>query len=133
MIVRNIQPADVPVLQAMHEVAGYEFEFPDPAQMEEYLVVEHAGIPIMAAAAKLVPEILLVCAPDKATHALVKFKGLQLLHEELRARLMNKGHAEAIASVPPELERNYGRHLQRHFHWLLSWTTYRIRDWKRGQ
>jgi hypothetical protein len=130
MNVRPYQPEDEPILREIWERAAYGDEFPD--NLSDYFVVtDDGGCPIMAAGAKLIPEMTLICAPGGSTHALVKVRGLCLLHDQLRDTLAAKGYTEAIASVPPQLERSYGRHLQRHFRWLLSWTTYRIRDWKK--
>ena len=130
MNVRPFHPDDLSILREIYDRAEYGYPFPDDLS-EYWVVADDTGCPIMAAGAKMVPELTLICAPGGSTHALVKFKGISLLHEKLRDILVSKGYTEAIASVPPQLERSYGRHLQRHFHWLLSWTTYRIRDWKK--
>lgn len=130
MIVRPFKMEDWPVLKDIYDHSGYDFPFPD--NLEDYfVVVDDTDTPIMGAGAKLVPEVTLLCAPFGATHPLVKVKGIALLHDVLRDTLMAKGHKEAICSVPPKLEANYGRHLQRHFHWKESWKTFRIRDWRR--
>jgi hypothetical protein len=129
MNVRPYQPEDEPILREIWQRASYGFPFPE--NIADYFVVtDDGGCPIMAAGAKLIPEVTLLCAPHGSTHPLVKLKGISLLHDAVRDRLVANGHSEALASVPPELERNYGRHLQRHFGWKESWKTYRIRDWK---
>lgn len=128
MNVRPFKIEDFAVLKEIYDRADYGFPFPD--NLEDYWVVtDDAGCPIMAAGARLIPEVTLLCAPHGSTHALVKLKGISLLHEQLRDTLMAKGHKEAIASVPPHLVA-YQRHLQRHFAWKESWPTFRIGDWK---
>jgi hypothetical protein len=129
--VRDYKFGDLAILREIYDHAGYDFKFPE--NLADFLVVvDDDDVPMMAAGHRLVPEITLLCAPGGATHPLVKLKGIALLHESLRDKLVRKGYSEAIASVPPELERSYGRHLQRHFQWQESWKTYRIRDWKEG-
>jgi hypothetical protein len=126
MNVRPYQPEDEAILREIHRRSGYEFEFPE---LDSFLVVlDDAGCPIMAAGEKLVPEITLICAPGGSTHPLVKLKGIALLHEALRVKLTNKGFQEAFAFLPPELERNYARHLARHFGWRKAYTAYAIKD-----
>lgn len=130
MRVRAFRMEDEPILREIHERAGYGDEFPD---VSDFLVVtDDLDCPIMAAGEKLIPELTLICAPGGSTHALVKLQGIHLLHEALRDRLVAKGYTEAIASVPPKLEGSYARHLQRHFGWVKSWETFRIRDWRRS-
>jgi hypothetical protein len=128
--VRPYRPEDEPILREIYERAGYGQAFPENLA-EYFIVTDDAGCPIMAAGYTLVPEITLICAPGGSTHPLVKLKGITLLHESVRDTLAAKGFKEAFASIPPQLERSYGRHLQRHFKWLESWKTFRIRDWRR--
>lgn len=130
MNVRPYEESDLAVLKELFETAAYGFPFPD--NISDYLVVtDDAGCPIMAAGEKLIPEITLICAPGGSTHPLVKLKGVALIHDALRDRLVSKGFTQAIASVPPSLGA-YQRHLQRHFKWRESWPTFRIEDWKGG-
>jgi hypothetical protein len=131
MIVRPYKPEDDAVLREIHTRAAYGDSF--PSNIEDFLVVtDDLGCPIMAAGEKMIPEITLVCAPHGTTHPLVKLKGIALLHQGLRERLSARGFTEAIASVPPQLERNYARHLQRHFRWMESWKAFRIQIQKEG-
>ena len=128
MNVRPYRAGDREILREIHDRAGHGDKF--PKNLRGFLVVtDDAGCPIMAAGAKLIPEMTLICAPGGSTHALVKLKSLALLHNALRDILIAKGHHEALASVPPHLVA-YQRHLQRKFGWKESWTTFRIKDWE---
>lgn len=128
MNVRPFRIEDWPVLKEIHERGNHGDAFPD--DLADYWVVEDAaGFPLMAAGARMVPEIGLICAPGGSTHALVKLKGLSLLHEKLRDTLREKGFHEAIIDIAPHLAA-YGRHLQRHFGWKSFGTTYRLLDTK---
>lgn len=115
MIVRPYQPDDLPLLREMH--SGHKFSF--PLNIEDYLiVVDDLGRPILAAGAKLVPEITLLCAA--APHPLVKLRGISLLHQALRDKLGGK-FTEAHAFLEPDSEKAFSRHLQRIFHWRETW------------
>jgi hypothetical protein len=130
----NVRPfleSDRAILAEIHAQAAYGFPFPE--NIEEYVVAaDGAGFPVMAAGAKLIPEVTLICAPGGSTHPLIKLKAIALLHESIRDKLIAKGYSEAIATVPPNLVA-YQRHLQRHFRWQHeSWPVFRVRDWKGG-
>ena len=131
---RELKMADIPELQRMYKATGFhQRPFPDLFVQEEVRVVSGPGdAPLMAAYAKLVPEVTLICEPGGNTHPLVKLSALTMLHNEFRVRLAEKGYMEAIASTPPQLERTFGRHLQRYFLWEQSWPTYRIQYQKDG-
>jgi hypothetical protein len=133
VIVRDLKDADLPVLREIYDRAKYEFPWPELMKQDEVsVVVDDYDVPIMAACSRVIPEMTLICAPGGRTHALVKLEAIAMLHESLREKLVQKGYNEAIASVPPELEKNYARHLEKHFGWRESWKTYRIRDWKKA-
>lgn len=129
MNIRGFKPEDEVVLRDIHERRQDGSVF--PKNIADYLVVtERDDAPLAAAGYKLIPEMTLICEPGNSVHALVKFKGIALLHQALRDKLLSCGHTEAIASVPPGLEA-YRRHLQRHFGWRESWPTFRISaDWE---
>ena len=129
--IRPYKETDLPILKEIYTKAGYNFDFPnlasDPFVGHVLIVVDEEDVPMMAAAVKSVPEIILLCAPGGTTHPLVKnARGISLIHETLRKVLTAEGHDEAFAFLPPEIERNYGRHLMRKFGWLKTWAGYRI-------
>lgn len=119
MTVRPYQPSDEAILRELHR--GHEFQFPE--NLTDYLVVvDDFNCPIMAAGAKLVPEITLLCSRNGSTHPLVKLRGIALLHEGLRNKL-GANHTEAFAFAETKA---FGRHLQRLFHWRETWKCFRV-------
>lgn len=128
MRVREYKSSDLPHLKKIHSQAGYDFPFPDfssPYSGHHFVVVNEEDVPIMAAAAKLVPEIFLFCAPGGSMHPQVKMQGIAMIHEALRDSLIVVGHDEAFCFVPPQLKA-YMRHLQRKFQWQKTWAAFRI-------
>jgi hypothetical protein len=130
MLVRPFEERDRECLTEIRSAAGYET---DKIQgLENYLVVEMDGEIFMAGGYRLIPEVGLICPRGGPIHPLVKLEGIKLLHEELRATLVSKGFTEAIATIPPEIERSYGRHLRR-LGWSEAWKAFKIKDWKGGR
>lgn len=128
MRTRPMELKDIPTIKAMHEASGYDFELPDLTTVEDATVVldENGEIGAFGYAVKIV-EVSLVM--QKKSHPLLKMMWLKLLHQQMCNNLVRKGYREALAHVPPEIERNYGRHLMRRFGWLASWPGFRIKDW----
>jgi hypothetical protein len=129
MTIRPYKESDLPHLKQIHSDAGYDFPFPDfssPFLGHVQVLVDTEDIPLMAVCSKLVPEITLLCAPHGTMHPLTKLKGIGLIHESMREVLTADGHDEAFAFVPPEIEKNYGRHLVRKFNWEQTWAAFRI-------
>lgn len=124
MTIRPYQPGDEPILRDIYARFGYKWDFPDDLSSYQVLC-DDTGKILMAAGWRLVPEIGLLCDPDKAVHPLVKLKGIAMLHEKLRGIIRASGHKDAIAFVAPELKR-FSRHLQRQFGWLAEWPALRI-------
>jgi hypothetical protein len=133
VIVRDLKDTDIAVLREIYERAKYDFSWPELKKQDEVsVIVDDYDVPLMAACSKVIPEVTLICAPGGRTHPLVKLEAIAMLHESLREKLTAKGFTEALASVPMDLEKNYGRHLQRHFGWEPISPTYRIGDWKKA-
>lgn len=80
----------------------------------------------MAACVKMVPEIILLSAPHGTLHPLLKWKGILMLHDALCAFMAKFEHDEAFSFLPPEIEKNYGRHLSRKCGWQRTWAAFRI-------
>jgi hypothetical protein len=124
MKIRPYQPKDEAALRSIH--AGRAFGDAFPSNIADFLVaVDDEDRPLMAAGAKLVPEITMICACQQ--HPLVKLKGIALLHEALRDKVAEGNHTEAFAFVSPSVARTFGRHLVRHFGWRESWKAFAIR------
>jgi hypothetical protein len=108
----------------MHARFGYQWPLPDDIH-HHHVIEDDAGAVIMAGGYRLVPEVTMLCDPDKALHPLVKLKGMAMLHDKLRVIMASSGHSEAISFVAPELKR-FSRHLQREFDWQEQWPAFRL-------
>jgi hypothetical protein len=127
MILRSFQPEDEKTLREIHARFGYRWPFPDDLGGYQVLT-DDSGRILMAAGWKLIPEVTMLCDPDKSLHPLVKVKGISMLHDSLHGIITASGHREAICEVAPELERTFGRHLQRHWNWNKGWKLFRLFD-----
>lgn len=124
MNIRAFSPKDEPALREIHSRRGFGDAF--PANIADFLVaVDDQDQPLMAAGAKLIPEITLICTCQP--HPLVKLRGIALLHEALRDKLSAGNHTEAHAFLAPQIERAFGRHLVKHFGWRATWKSFAIR------
>lgn len=136
MRVRALEERDMPEIQAIHDAAGYQFPLPDfasPLIEASDVIVDDSDTPIIGAMAKRGVELYLFCAPGGNLHPAVKIEGVRMLHESLRDRIVAKGYIEGYACLPPEIDRSWGRHLQRLFGWQRAWPSYRVEDWKQRQ
>lgn len=129
MRVRGYKESDLSHLKRIYLDAGYTFDFPDfadPFVGHVQVVVSEEDVPIMAAFSKLVPEIILLCAPGGSTHPVVKMQAIGMIHQSMNDALTAEGHKEAFSFIPPEIVKSYGRHLQRKFGWMKTWAAFRI-------
>jgi hypothetical protein len=122
--VRPYRESDRQILIEIYQRANHGQKLPKSLRGFQ-VVTDDKDVPLMAAGARLVPEMTLICPKGGETHPLVKLKGIAMLHNCLKDILVARGHNEAIASVPPHLVA-YQRHLKRHFGWRESWKTFRI-------
>jgi hypothetical protein len=126
----KIRPAtkeDQGILDEIHAQSGMDFKFAQiamPLAECAFVVEDDSGQPLGVSVARRTPEIFL--ALRKEPHALVKVRALQLIHEQMSARLTELGYEEAFCFLPPHLERSYGRHLMQIFGWRKTWAAYVI-------
>jgi hypothetical protein len=131
MKVRAIEERDISALKSIHEARGWNFPFPDVNSSEAaQVVVDDEDRPIMAATAKRIAEVVLICPENGNIHPLVKMEAIKMLHESIRDILVPKGITEVNAFLPPEIEKSHGRHLVKWFGWAKNWPSFTIRDWK---
>lgn len=118
-----------PLAEQIHAASGYDFRFPDsgsPLIEAACLIVDAQGFPIVASVAKRTPEVML--AMRNEGHPALKLQALANVHSYMREALTARGYSEANCFLPPEINRNYGRHLQRIFGWQKSWPGYTMRS-----
>lgn len=131
MRVRELRASDLPALRAMHERAGFAYEFPELAMLEAAaVVVDENDQPLMAAAAERIVQLYLFVEPRTTTscalHPAARLHAIRLLHRALAEALRARGYREANAFLPPGIERSFGRRLMRTFGWIRNWTSYAI-------
>ncbi len=124
MIVRNLRNSDWDIARTLHEDTHFDFKWPENmAHVAAGCVIEDdAGDPMAVCAAKLQPEIFI--AMNQKLHPMVRIQALAMAH--LFAQEAMAGYDEMFCFLPPELERGYGRHLQRHFGWVPTWKGYKL-------
>lgn len=125
MIVRDLEAGDELRLREIHGASGLDYEFP---KLESPLfivkkVVEDEGRVAIAAVGRLVAEVQILCDPDWLTPAF-RLKAFEVLHEEMRRALKDKGLDEVIAFIPPQ-KKSFARRLCRFFGWgKTNWDCY---------
>ena len=111
----------------MHEESGFDYPFPDLKAKdfeEARVLVDEDGAIVDVVAARKTAEIYLWANP-RWRNPRWRLDSIIEIHEDMRQRLEAKGYGEAHAVLPPEVERSFGRRLQRIFHWSPSrWRLY---------
>ena len=103
----------------------FDWKFPEPSdRIAAACVIENSAGVIAMCAAELVPSVTL--AMDQTLHPTVRLRAGVSIHEYLREAL--KAYPELHCEVPPEIERSYGRHLQRIFGWREMWKGYKLKE-----
>lgn len=126
MICRPLQTKDIPLLEAMGATSGYEYLDLRGPHVETAQVVEdeHGEIVAAAAAERIIQ--LFLWASDRH-HAPVKLQAVRLLHETMATELKNLGYSEANSFLPPSLEKQFGRRLEKTFGWHPNWRSWFLR------
>jgi len=118
-VIRSIRPEDLPRLKALHSKMGFGYPFPELRIHDVGKVVtDESGIPVMAALAVPIVDCYLLLEPDHGTPG-NRLRNLLALHESMRVELKERGYRWASADIPPEVEKSFGRRLQR-LGWIKS-------------
>jgi hypothetical protein len=126
MIVRALEPRDLPILEAIYNEQDLRFSsgFPDFLRLESaFVVVDSEDRPIMACGAKLIPELIMIC--DQRPHMAVRLEGIGLLHKRVRNVLNRQGFTETVSFVCPRFP-TFARTMERRFGWVKTWTAYKV-------
>ena len=124
-----MQKEDMEAVRSLH---AFDFPLPgldSPLVESAFVVTGEDGAIEMAGIAVRTTEVVFVCDRRSKRHPLTKLAGIRILHEAMRDKLLASGQGEAYAFVAPEVEKSFGRHLQRHFGWLKCWSAY---CWRKG-
>lgn len=126
MNVRDIRPDDIPHLYRMFESQGFEYTFPDLAQMEAVKVVTDGNdIPLCAVAAERTVQLYFLADNFGPPHA--RLHAIGLLHVAMATTLKSLGYNEADAYIPPQIDERFGRWLVRRFGWVRNWKSWSVR------
>jgi hypothetical protein len=124
MHTRALKQSDIPILRQMAEASG--FPYPDPLKLEAIRVVaDDEDRPIMAAGAERLIQAYLWCGDFQRPHA--KVFALRLLEEEMIAALRAKGYTSIEAYLPPTVEKQFSRRLERTFGFVRNWPSWNRR------
>jgi hypothetical protein len=119
VIIRDLEVADEEPLRRIHAQSGLKYEFPKLESplfiIKKVVVDDEQGRPVIAGCVKLLGEAQILCDPEWLTPAF-RLKALELLHEEMRRELADKGIDEVVAFLPEE-KKSFGRRLMRMFGW----------------
>lgn len=126
MRIRNYRPEDEPALREMHAAQGFDYTFPDlanPLFVSKLVLEDDNGRPVMAALGRVTCEVYLLAEPKAGTPR-ERFLRLLLMHESSRRDLETRGLDDATCWVPPQIEKAFGRRLER-LGWVRDpWPSY---------
>ncbi len=120
MRIRKLEERDLPYLRKWHEESGVDYEFPD-LLAEPFtrvtVVVDEEDRPVQALAAKRTIEMYMLLDPTWRNPRW-RLGALMQGHEEMRSWLEKHGWPEVNAFLPPQVEKSFGRRLEKIFHWI---------------
>ena len=87
------------------------------------VIEDDSGTAIAICAAEKIPVVTV--GIQQTLHPTVRLRAVAMIHEYMIEAL--KDFPEMTCEVPPELERGYGRHLQRIFGWREMWKGYKLK------
>jgi hypothetical protein len=121
MRIRDLKPEDVPVLKAIYEQQGFDYEFPEDLSVFTFIrvAVDENDRPFMALASRRTEEMFMFMDGSWRTPRW-RFEAFLRLHESMRALLEKLGVVDVHAWLPPEVEKSFGRRLMRKLNWRRS-------------
>ncbi len=126
MTVRAQKSRDIEKLKALAARSGFPYpEVDDPHIEAAQTVVDSTGKIIVSCVAKRLVELYLYVDPDQSPA--VKLDALKLLHRSMAAELCKLGYDSAESFLPPQIEKRFGRRLQRTFGWVRNWASFCIK------
>jgi hypothetical protein len=125
MTVRQLRNDDIPKLRKFHAASGLQYDFPDlnGQHIESAcVVVDDNDEPLCAGIAERIVQIYFLSSDFGPPHA--RMSAIRMLHDSVHAELNAKGYNEANAFLPPEISKQFGRWLCRHFGWVRNWDSW---------
>ena len=125
MITRPMLDADWAKAPDFRGQYNFDWKFPENTSRiaGACAVEDDAGGLIALCAAELIPSVTL--AMNQNLHPTVRLRAGILIHEYLKSQL--SAYPELHCEVPPEIEKAYGRHLERIFGWREMWKGYKLK------
>lgn len=123
MRVRQLAPSDIPRLSELADASGFPYPDPYSPAIEAALVVCDDDGKIICAAAfeRIVQGFLWI---DKSAGPVRCLSAIRTIHEPMAEELRRQGYREANVFVPPQLERSFGKRLERCFGWVRNWPSW---------
>jgi len=112
VIVRQYKDEDLESIKALHEKSGLQYQLPDMDAFFSRRVVDDGGKVGMVSLLKLTAEAYLICDPDWRNPAW-RMHALQGIHAVCNEDARQKGVVEAVAFIPPVIEKTFRRRLER--------------------
>ncbi len=125
MITRKMEFPDWAMVDGFRDQYAFEWKFPEYSNRiaSACVVEDDSGGTIALCAAELVPSVTM--AMNQSLHPTVRLRAGMQIHEYLKESLL--AYPEIHCEVPPELEKAYGRHLERIFGWREMWKGYKLK------
>src|ERR1700675_3459529 len=112
MIVREYEDADLDRIEEMHKRSGLKYPLPSMDDLFSRRVVESDGKVGMVSLLKLTAEAYLICDPEWRTPAW-RMEALRQIQDVANDDAKQRGVVEAVAFVPPGIEKTFRRRLER--------------------
>ena len=127
MRIRELERRDIPAVEELHRASGFDYPLPDffgGDFARVSVVVDEDDKVIQVIAAKKTVEMYLLM--DGAwRNPRWRLQALMQGHEEMRLKLIESGYTDVNCWLPPEVEKSFGRRLERIFKWIPSrWKSY---------
>lgn len=112
MIVRQYKEQDFDRIKEMHEKSGLNYSLPPMDTFFSRRVVDSEDGVGMVSLLKLTAEAYLICDPNWRTPAW-RMSALQGIDAVCNEDARQKGVLEAVAFIPPSIEKTFRRRLER--------------------
>jgi len=112
MIIREYAESDLACIKRLHERSKLKYSFPDMDDFFSRRVVESGDSVGMVSLLKLTAEAYLICDPEWRTPAW-RMEALRQIQDVANDDAKQRGVVEAVAFVPPGIEKTFRRRLER--------------------
>ena len=121
MKIRHALPEDDVRLKAIHEHMGIHYELPDLSKMAIKLVFEDdEGCVLMGILLRPTVEAYMLLDTQEKTSARERWSRFLCLHRAALREAAARGFDDGYAFLPPDLDRSFGRKLER-LGWFRPW------------